>query len=135
QTPYIAAMGEGGEPWINGASMNNRGVELELTYRNNPKNKFQYSIAANVGTYKTKIINTPENLINKYPGNGVDHTVIGPTPNIVYGLVADGIVKPQQEVDNHVEPTGKAVGRIRYNDLTGDGKMDEQADRADNDIL
>lgn len=130
QTPYIAAMGEGGEPWINGASMNNRGVELELTYRNNPKNKFQYSIAANVGTYKTKIINIPENVINKYPGNGVDHTVIGTTPNIVYGLVADGIFKTQEEVDNHVEQTGKAVGRLRYKDLNGDGKIDEQGDRA-----
>ena len=28
QTPYIAAMGEGGEPWVNGASMNNQGVEI-----------------------------------------------------------------------------------------------------------
>ena len=29
QTPYIAAMGEGGEPWVNGASMNNQGLEFD----------------------------------------------------------------------------------------------------------
>jgi hypothetical protein len=30
QTPYIAVMGEGGEPWINGANMNNQVLNLKL---------------------------------------------------------------------------------------------------------
>lgn len=130
QTPYIAAMGEGGEPWINGADMNNRGIEFEIGYKNDPKHAFRYTISANVGTYKTKIISIPQNVINKYPGNGTDDNVIGKTPNILYGLVADGIFKTQDEVDKHAVQTGKAIGRIRYKDLDGNGTVEELNDRA-----
>lgn len=129
QTPYIAAMGEGGEPWINGADMNNRGIEFEIAYRNDPKHDLQYSISANIGTYKTKLVRLPENVINKYPGDGVNDLVLGRTPNILYGLVADGIFKTQEEVDNHAEQPGKAIGRIRYKDLDGNGVVQELHDR------
>ncbi len=129
QTPYIAAMGEGGEPWLNGAEMNSKGIELEIGYKGNPENIFQYAVSANVGTYKTRIVSIPENVINKYPGNGKEDNVIGKTPNIIYGLVADGIFKTQEEVDNHAEQTGKAIGRIRYKDLDGNGKIEELNDR------
>jgi len=130
QTPYIAAMGEGGEPWINGASMNNRGIELDISYHNNPQNAFRYTISANLGTYKTKIVSLPKDVINKYPGNGVNDLVLGRTPNILYGMVADGIFKTQEEVDNHAEQPGKAIGRIRYKDIDGNGKIEEFYDRA-----
>jgi len=129
QTPYIAAMGEGGEPWINGADMNNRGIEFDIGYSSPQNDGFTYSISANIGTYKTKIVNLPENVINKYPGDGVNDLVVGKTPNILYGLVADGIFKTQEEVDNHAEQSGKAVGRIRYKDLDGNGIVEEEYDR------
>lgn len=129
QVPYIAVMGEGGEPWINGANMNNQGIEFEFTYRNDPADVFQYAITANIGSYRTKLIDLPENVINRYPGDGMRDFVIGRTPNILYGLVADGIFKTQEEVDNHAEQTGKAVGRIRYKDLDGNGVVDELYDR------
>lgn len=130
QTPYIAAMGEGGEPWINGASMNNRGIEVDISYHNNPQNAFRYTISANLGTYKTKIVSLPKDVINKYPGNGVNDLVLGRTPNILYGMVADGIFNTQEEVDNHAEQPGKAIGRIRYKDIDGNGKIEEFYDRA-----
>ena len=129
QVPYIAAMGEGGEPWINGANMNNQGVEFEITYRSNSSNDFQYAISANIGSYRTKLVELPENVINRYPGDGMRDFVIGRTPHILYGMVADGIFKTQEEVDSHAEQTGKAVGRIRYKDLDGNGVVDELYDR------
>ncbi|MDR1171785.1 MAG: TonB-dependent receptor [Bacteroidales bacterium] len=129
QTPYIAAMGEGGEPWINGADMNNRGFEIELHYSNHPSAEFRYTVSANIGTYKTKLVSLPENVINKYPGDGMRDFVVGRTPNIHYGLVADGIFKTQEEVDNHAVQTGKAVGRVRYKDLDGNGVVNELYDR------
>lgn len=97
QTPYIAVMGEGGEPWINGASMNNRGLEFEVSFRSDPSAEFQYTISANVGTYKTKLTELPENVINKYPGDGVRDFVIGRSPNVFYGLVADGISRHKKK--------------------------------------
>lgn len=129
QTPYIAAMGEGGEPWINGADMNNQGLEFEIGFRSNPERAFRYGISANLGSYKTKIMSIPENVINKYPGDGVHDLVVGRTPHILYGLVADGIFRTQEEVDAHAEQAGKAVGRIRYKDLDGNGIVQELHDR------
>ncbi|WP_294599610.1 TonB-dependent receptor [uncultured Bacteroides sp.] len=129
QTPYIAVMGEGGEPWINGASMNNQGIEFEVSLRNAPGAAFQYTISANIGTYKTKLVELPTNVINKYPGDGIRDFVIGRSPNVFYGLVADGIFKTQEEVDRHAEQPGKAIGRIRYKDLDGDGVVNELTDR------
>lgn len=129
QTPYIAAMGEGGEPWINGASMNNQGVEFAISFKSDPANDFQWAITANIGTYKTKLTDLPENVINKYPGDGVNDLIIGRSPNSFYGLVADGIFRTQEEVDAHADQPGKAVGRIRYKDLDGDGVINETYDR------
>src|SRR5690625_7522574 len=130
QTPYIAAMGEGGERWINGADMNNRVFEFELGFNSDPTRAFKYSISANLGSYKTKIVSIPENVINKYPGDGKDDTVIGETPNILYGLGSDGIFKSEAEVEAHPEQHGKAEGRLRYVDVNGDGKEEEITDRA-----
>lgn len=130
QTPYIASMGEGGEPWINGASMNNKGIEFEMTYRNDPARKFQFSISANGGTYKAKIIDIPKDVINKYPGNGLDDNVIGRTPNVIYGLVVDGIFRNQDEIANHATQSGAAIGRLIYRDVNNDGKIDQATDRA-----
>lgn len=125
---YIAAMGEGGDPWINAADMNNRGIEFSVSYSNDPKEALQYTISANIGTYKTKIVDLPLNGINRFPGNGMDDIVLGRTPNIIYGWVADGIFQTQEEVDNHAEQPGKAIGRIRYKDLDGNGVI-ENVDR------
>lgn len=129
QTPYIAALGEGGEPWINGADMNNRGFEFELGFNNDPIRDFTYSFSVNLGSYKTEIVSIPENVINKYPGDGMEDNVIGKTPNILYGLVSDGIFKSEAEVEAHAEQNGKAVGRLRYLDLNGDGRVEELTDR------
>ncbi len=129
QVPYIAAMGEGGEPWINGASINNQGIEFDITFKSRPKAAFYYAITANIGTYRTKLVDLPENVYNRYPGDGMLDFVKGKTPNIFYGMVADGIFKTQEEVDNHAIQTGKALGRIKYRDLDGNGVVDELYDR------
>ena len=129
QTPYIATMGEGGEPWVNGASMNNQGIEFAVTFRNKPGAEFEWAISANVGTYKVKLTDLPENVINKYAGDGVHDLILGRSPNALYGLVADGIFRTQEEVDAHADQPGKAIGRVRYKDLDGDGVINETYDR------
>lgn len=125
QVPYIAAMGEGGEPWINGAKMNNQGIEFEISYGSKPGEDFKYNISLNVGSYKTKLVDLPENVINRYEGDGMNDLVIGRTPNIFYGFVADGIFKSYDEVYAHAEQPGKAIGRIRYKDLDGNGVIND----------
>ena len=122
----IAAMGEGTSQWVNAGAMDNMGVEFSLGYRNQTKSGFKYDITANIGSYKNTITDLPEIMASNgsFGGNGVK-SVIGHAMGSQVGYIADGIFKSQEEVDNHATQEGAAVGRIRYRDLNGDGKITE----------
>ncbi|MDR1920043.1 MAG: TonB-dependent receptor [Tannerellaceae bacterium] len=127
--PYIAAIGEGGYRYVNGPSMENKGLELLLTYRGNPSSDFHYTITGNLATFTNKILDLPENVRSEYGGNGMLDDMIGKPRNAIYGYVADGIFKTQEEVDNAPQQAGKSIGRIRYKDLDGDGRITQEYDR------
>ncbi|MGB7529461.1 SusC/RagA family TonB-linked outer membrane protein [Sphingobacterium cellulitidis] len=128
EPPYIAALGEGGNRWINSANMTNKGIELQLTWAETV-NDFRYSVSGNLSTYKNQINSIPENVKYAFGGNGLLDNIIGRPFNSLYGLVADGIYKTQEEVDNGPIQPGKGIGRIRYKDLDGDGVINEVFDR------
>ncbi|MGJ1387067.1 SusC/RagA family TonB-linked outer membrane protein [Sphingobacterium spiritivorum] len=123
--PYIAALGEGGNRWVNGASMSNKGYELLLSYTSS-HNGWKYSITGNMAGYRNKITKLPEDVINSYPGNGVDQTILSRPLNSMFGYVADGLFKTQEEVDAHAEQVGKGLGRIRYKDINQDGRIGDE---------
>lgn len=126
--PYIAALGEGGYRWVNAADMTNKGFELALMWAES-RDDFSYSMTANLSGYKNEINSLPENVRYAYGGNGLLDDILGRPMNSYYGLVADGIFKTQEEVDNAPRQPGKGVGRIRYKDLDGDGTINETYDR------
>ena len=109
--------------------MENRGVEILLTYRNSLPSGFNYSITGNIATFKNKITELPDNVRSVYGGNGMLDDIIGRPRNSIYGYVADGIFKTQEEVDNSPQQAGKGLGRIRYKDLDGDGRITQDYDR------
>ncbi|MBQ8939354.1 MAG: TonB-dependent receptor [Paludibacteraceae bacterium] len=122
----IAAMGEGTSQWVNAGAMDNMGVEFNIGYRNQTKGGFKYDINANIGSYRNTITQLPDVVAanGTFGGNGVK-SVVGHAMGSQVGYIADGIFKSQEEVDNHAEQEGAAVGRIRYLDLNGDGKITE----------
>lgn len=126
---YIAAVGEGGYQYMNGPDMENRGLEILLTYRGNNQSGFRYEISGNIGTYKNKILSLPDEMKSAYGGNGMLDVIIGRPKNSFYGFIADGIFKTQEEVDNSPQQSGKGLGRIRYKDLDGDGAITDEYDR------
>ena len=128
EPPYIAALGEGGYRWVNAANMTNKGIEAQLTWAV-AKEDFRYSISGNISTYKHQVNSLPENVRFGYGGNGLLDDIIGRPLNSLYGLVADGIYRTQEEVDNGPNQPGKGIGRIRYKDLDGDGVINEIFDR------
>ncbi|MBF9255729.1 TonB-dependent receptor [Pontibacter sp. 172403-2] len=129
EPPYIAAIGEGGYQWINAANMTNKGVELILTYFANPSSDFSYSISGNISSYRNTIDDLPESVKFTYGGNGLDDNILGRPLNSAYGFIADGLFETQEEVDNSAEQQGKGLGRIRYKDLDGDGRITWEHDR------
>lgn len=128
EPPYPAALGEGGYRFINAGNMNNKGLELVLSWSSKP-DAFTYSITGNMATYRNKVVSVPENFKYVYGGNGLLDNIIGQPLNSFYGLVADGLFRTQQEVDNSAQQNGKGLGRIRYKDLDGDGVINEVYDR------
>jgi TonB-linked SusC/RagA family outer membrane protein len=126
--PYLGAIGEGGDQWVNGASMENRGLEFNLGYRGKTAFGLTYDLAGNISGYRNKITKLPESVVNNYGGNGTTDNILGRAVDSYYGYVTDGLFRTQDEVDNYVTQTGKSLGRIRYQNFFDDGVIDE-ADR------
>ena len=123
----IAAMGEGSSQWINAGEMENKGIELNLGFRNTTSYGLRYEITGNIAAYRNKITAIPATVAanGTFGGNGV-YSVIGHTYGAQAGYVADGTFRSQEEVDNHAIQEGAGVGRIRWRDLDGDGRITEK---------
>lgn len=123
--PYIATIGFGGDNYVNGASMENWGLEFSLSY-NQKIGEVDLSVTGNIASYRNKITKLPEDVINSYPGNGNDQTILGRPWKSLFGYVTDGLFQSQAELEAHAEQPGKGLGRIRYKDLNNDGKINDE---------
>ncbi|MDO7874493.1 TonB-dependent receptor [Hymenobacter sp. ASUV-10] len=124
--PYPAVIGEGGGRFVNAASIRNKGIEAILTYQNKLSNDFSYSITGNISSYRNEVTYLPKEALTGYAGNGQDQNILGRPIGSIYGYVADGLFRTQDEVDNSAQQTGKDLGRIRYKDLNNDGVINEK---------
>ncbi|TPG63671.1 SusC/RagA family TonB-linked outer membrane protein [Hymenobacter nivis] len=122
--PYLGVVGEGGDKFVNGASIRNSGWEFLLGYQNTLANGLTFNVTGNLSTYRNKLTYLPDEVINAYGGNGQDVTRLGHSINAIYGYVADGLYQNATEVSGGPTQVGAAPGRIRYKDLNGDGKID-----------
>ena len=123
----IAAMGEGAAQWINAGEVKNNGWEFTVGYRHALPNGFSWDINGNISKYSNEITKLPETVAAKgtYGGNGVK-SVVGHAMYSQVGYIYDGICKSQDEIDNHAVQEGAGLGRIRYKDLNGDGRITEE---------
>jgi len=120
---YIGVVGEGGYRWANGASMENKGVDISAGYRNKTAFGLDYDITGVFSAYKNKITHLPEAVENSYGGRQGDN-IIGRPLGSFYGYVTDGIFQNQDQVDAHVNQAGKGIGRLRYvNVYDGDSQI------------
>ncbi|MEO5893617.1 MAG: TonB-dependent receptor [Ferruginibacter sp.] len=123
---YLAVVGEGGNYWFNGASMQNKGIEAILSYNGNITNNLSFTITGNISSYKNKVTSLPSQVLTSYPGNGTDKNILGRPINSSFGYIADGLFNTQKEVDDYAAQPGKGLGRIRYRDLNGDKVIDDK---------
>jgi TonB-linked SusC/RagA family outer membrane protein len=121
QPPFLAVLGEGGDQFVNGATVETNGLEFTATYDDKVGN-FDYSVTGNFATINDKITKLPQDVVDAFPGNR-EKTILGQSQNSIFGYVADGIFDSQEEVENHAEQQGAAPGRLRYKDLNGDGEI------------
>src|SRR5690606_16465582 len=65
---YLAAIGEGGNRYFNGASMRTKGFEFTLG-RHAMIGQVGYTVTANLGHYKDEITDLPSEVVSSYAGN------------------------------------------------------------------
>src|SRR5690606_33686477 len=123
--PYLGVIGEGGNRWVNGASMENSGLEFALQYKHSINDNLKYEVSGNIALNKNKITMLPDEVKNNYGGNGLDDNILGRPINSMYGYVADGLFRTDDEVSNSATQPGKNLGRIRYKDLNNDGIIND----------
>ncbi|MCS4034537.1 TonB-linked SusC/RagA family outer membrane protein [Salinibacter ruber] len=121
QPGFIATVGEGGSQFINGATVETSGFELQLEYRDEI-GEFSYSVSGNLGHSSDEITELPADVVDSFPGNS-EKNILGRSQFSHFGYVTDGLFRSQDEVDAHADQPGAAVGRLRFKDLNGDGSI------------
>lgn len=118
--PYAAVIGANASQTQNGATVDNKGFEATLGFRNQTRFGLNYSVGFNVAGFRNKVIYLPATVVPGYPGN-VEKTILGHSPNEFFGYVVQGIFQTDDEVQKAATQPGKGVGRLRYTDLNNDG--------------
>ncbi len=140
--PYTG--GQGDLPAENVASLQNRGIDLQLSYRGAAlDNNVRYTVSGNFSTYRNKVLTLdPESPDQPLLGFGtrvpaVTRSVVGQPISLFYGYIIDGIFQSAEEAaaapkfpgynDATVFINGQAVkgiGKFKYRDVNGDNKID-----------
>lgn len=128
EKPYIATIGEGGYCWYNGGEMTNKGFEAQIDWRSSIGKDFSYNVGFNVTVSKNKVTDLLEDIYDTYGGGYDGHSLVGQPLGSWMGFKTDGVFHSQAEVDEYcqkyqVEFGHPAVGRIKYVDADGDGKI------------
>ncbi|MBB1323469.1 SusC/RagA family TonB-linked outer membrane protein [Shewanella sp. SR43-8] len=129
-TNPIATLGEGAQQWVNGGTIENAGFEFIIGYADylsfdSLDDDIDVDISFNVSSAKNKVVSLPKDVVNSFGGNGADKTIVGHSINSVYGYVADGLFQNQGEIDAHAVQSGAGLGRVRWQDLDGNGVINE----------
>lgn len=138
QVPLPTYLGFPNNPWVNAGSIENKGWEIDLKYRNSI-NDFNYSIGANLFAFKNKVLSLGggEPL---YGGGWITVTTtkteVGKPIGYFYGLKTDGIFQNEAEVQNYknnegnlIQPTARP-GDLKFQDTNNDGIINAN-DRTD----
>ena len=123
-TGFPSSMGGYYPTWVNGNSLDAKGIDILVRHRN----RFQlgsdplfYEVTGTLTYSKTRWLK-----YNDDP-NIVDYRkVTGTTVGSIMCWQADGLFKTEEEIDQASwYGTRPSIGDIRYVDLNGDGKIDE----------
>jgi len=118
--------------WTNYGSIDNKGVELSLGWRDK-KGDFSYNVNANLSTVKNEVLELGESY-REAGFNGVNRTEKGRSVGDFYLIKFDGIFQNMDEVMAHtttlengtvqlIQPNAQP-GDVRYTDYNQDGQID-----------
>ena len=130
QKPYIATIGEGGYMWYNGGEMLNQGFEAQINWQSAVGRDFSYEIGFNVTAQTNKVTDLMDDIYYNFGGGREGHSLVGQPLGSWMMYKTDGVFRSQAEVDAYlnkyeVQHGAPGVGRLRYVDTNGDGKIND----------
>lgn len=139
---WSALAGNADKPKVNIGNMENKGVDLNLTWRDKV-GEVDYSIGVNLSHYKNKLteIGTEAGIFEGTRISNMNVMMKGYAVGMFHGYQVDGIYKSEDEVRNYKNDAGGAVlpygtadaaslnpsqyvGQFKVKDVNNDGKID-----------
>jgi len=133
-------------PYINGGNMNNKGFDFSITSRNFVGDKFRWNTSVVFSRYKNEVKSLATgipfisaNITNGFLSVPVTKTVVGGPVGEFYGYVVKDIFRTPEQLRSAAAQFGRPVenssagtwlGDIQFEDLNGDGVVNESDMRA-----
>ena len=107
---------------INIGSMDNKGIDLTLTYRGTPSKDLRYDISTNFSLYRNKVLDLADPFFegDRTRIDPFNRSVVGKPISSFYGYVLDGFFDDDAELAT-LDQKGKLVGGWKYKDISGPG--------------
>lgn len=118
---------------VNLGTVNNRGLELEIGYRQIFKNGFKMYLSGNLTTVKNRLVELAPGL-EEFTASDIYRTAIGMPIGYFYGYQTNGIYQTQAEIDaifkdgfiDRNSPQGPRPGDVKFIDNNGPGGEGKQ---------
>jgi len=113
-----------------GAEVSNKGVEIDIKWKDNIGDDFSYNIGAVFSTNKNRVLNV-KSAYDGQTGGSLSNGQITKRLEEGQPLYAwwmyetDGVWQNQDEIDNNASISGAQPGHLRYKDQNDDGIIDD----------
>ncbi len=113
--------------FTNLGTIDNQGIEITAGWNDKLGKNFSYSINGNFSVNKNKVESIGNNINFQLIGNGgVNLTQTGYSIGYFFGYVQTGIYQTTAQLDKLPHMSSSAPGDISYEDINGDGKIDQK---------
>jgi TonB-dependent starch-binding outer membrane protein SusC len=131
QKPLPSVGGLARAPFVNVASMTNNGLDIQVTNRGKIAGDWTYDVTLIGSFLSNKIDALAENVqyfdVNSLSTNRLSSVPVrnfaGSSLSTFFGYQVTGLFQNAAEVTSAPAQDGKGVGRFRYADINGDGKI------------
>jgi TonB-dependent starch-binding outer membrane protein SusC len=128
QVPIPRTSGTGSIPFVNIGEVNNTGVDLNITYRDQI-GQLRYSISGQISQYKNNVVKLNDDpnaqifgFSTRLPAISV--TRAGLPIASFFGYVVEGVIKDDAEAAKAVQIPGYTrAGVFKFKDVNGDGRI------------
>lgn len=112
--------------FTNAGTIDNKGIEVTAGWHDKLGKNWSYSINGNFSVNQNKVVSIGDKINFQLLGNGgVNVTETGKSIGYFFGYVQTGIYQTTAQLDKQPHMSSSSPGDIAYEDVNGDGKIDQ----------